>query len=176
MRSGRNVGNITSQHSRTPACPLDLMYLYLAELSTAPPAWCSAPWPEVPQGPNSPGCSALTSRYGVWEGATGVVKKVGSYPSHWLPWWLRCYRIRLQCGRPGFSPWVGKIPWRRECQPTPVFFPGESHGQSLVGSSPCVCRVGHHCATNTALQYQPTITCRTLLHFERSGPLQWEQT
>ena len=32
---------------------------------------------------------------------------------------------------------VGKIPWRREWQPTPVFFPGESHGQrSLAGYSP----------------------------------------
>ena len=29
-------------------------------------------------------------------------------------WWLR---IRLQCGRPGFEPWVAKIPWRREWQP-----------------------------------------------------------
>jgi len=39
--------------------------------------------------------------------------------------------------RPGFSPWVGKIPWRRAWQPTPVFLPGESHGQrSLVGYSP----------------------------------------
>ena len=33
-----------------------------------------------------------------------------------------------------FYPWVGKIPWRREWQPTPVFLPGESHGQGcLVG-------------------------------------------
>ena len=32
-------------------------------------------------------------------------------------------RIRLQCGRPGFDPWVGKIPWRRERLPTPVFWP-----------------------------------------------------
>ena len=39
--------------------------------------------------------------------------------------------------RPGFDPWVGKIPWRRAWQPTPVFLPGESHGQrSLVGYSP----------------------------------------
>ena len=39
--------------------------------------------------------------------------------------------------RPGFSPWVGKIPWKRAWQPTPVFLPGESHGQrSLVGYSP----------------------------------------
>ena len=29
---------------------------------------------------------------------------------------------------PGFSPWVGKIPWRRERLPTPVFWPGEFHG------------------------------------------------
>jgi len=29
----------------------------------------------------------------------------------------------------GFNPWVGRIPWRREWQPTPVFLPGESHGQ-----------------------------------------------
>jgi len=37
----------------------------------------------------------------------------------------------------GFDPWVGKIPWRRAWQPTPVFFPGESHRQrSLAGYSP----------------------------------------
>ena len=35
---------------------------------------------------------------------------------------------RLQCGRPGFDPWVGKIPWRRDGLPTPVFWPGEFHG------------------------------------------------
>ena len=31
-------------------------------------------------------------------------------------------------GKPGFDPWVGKIPWRRERLPTPVFWPGEFHG------------------------------------------------
>ena len=37
--------------------------------------------------------------------------------------------------RPGFDPWIRKIPWRREWLPTPVFLPGESHGQrSLVGT------------------------------------------
>ena len=40
-------------------------------------------------------------------------------------------------GDPGFDPWVGKIPWIRTCPSTPVFLPGESHGQrSLVGCSP----------------------------------------
>ena len=51
-----------------------------------------------------------------------------------LPWWFRWQRIRLQCGKPGFDPCVGKLPWRRARQPTPVFLPGESRGQrSLVG-------------------------------------------
>ena len=38
----------------------------------------------------------------------------------------------LQCGRCGFDPWVGKIPWRRERLPTPVFWPGEFHGLYIV--------------------------------------------
>ena len=43
-----------------------------------------------------------------------------------VPWWLRWERICLQCRRLGFDPWVGKIPWRRAWQPTPVFLPGKS--------------------------------------------------
>ena len=49
-------------------------------------------------------------------------------------------RIHLQCRRcrrHGFDPWVRKISWKRKWQPTPVFLPGESHGQrSLTGYSP----------------------------------------
>jgi len=30
-----------------------------------------------------------------------------------------------------FDPWVGKIPWRREWQPTPVFLPGKFHEQRI---------------------------------------------
>ena len=41
-----------------------------------------------------------------------------------------------------------EIPWRRKWQPTPVFLPGESHGQrSLEGSSPLLCIVAHLCPT-----------------------------
>ena len=46
---------------------------------------------------------------------------------------------------PGFDPWVGKIPWRRAWQPTPVFLPGECPwtkelgGLQSMGSQ----RVGH---------------------------------
>ena len=43
--------------------------------------------------------------------------------------------------RNGFNPWVEKSPWRRKWQPTPVFLPGESHGQrSLAGYSPRGCK------------------------------------
>ena len=54
-----------------------------------------------------------------------------------LPWWLNGKESACQCRRRGFDPWVWKIPWRRKWQPTPVFLPGESHGQrSLAGYSP----------------------------------------
>ena len=46
-------------------------------------------------------------------------------------------RVYRQCRRPGFNPWVGKMPRRRTWQPIPVFLTGEFHGQrSLVGYSP----------------------------------------
>ena len=38
-------------------------------------------------------------------------------------------RVQLQCRRPRFNPWFGKIPWRRKCLPTPVFLSGESNGR-----------------------------------------------
>ena len=68
-----------------------------------------------------------------------------------LPWWLRQWRICQQYRRHEFDPWVGKIPWRREWQPTPGFLPGEFHGErSLAGYSPVGSeRAGHGWATNT---------------------------
>ena len=42
-----------------------------------------------------------------------------------------CQRRRR---RHGFNPWVQKVPWRREWQPSPEFLPGKAHGRrSLVG-------------------------------------------
>ena len=50
--------------------------------------------------------------------------------------WLGEYKNKnLICAvykRPRFHPWVGKIPWRREWLPTPVFWPGDVHGQRLL--------------------------------------------
>ena len=55
-------------------------------------------------------------------------------------WWLSGKESACNtgsCRRCRFDPWVRKIPWRRAWQPTPVFLPGESHGQrSLVGYIP----------------------------------------
>ena len=54
-----------------------------------------------------------------------------------LPWWLSSKEWAWQCRRCRFCPWVGKIPWRRNWPPTPIYLPGESHGQrSLASYSP----------------------------------------
>jgi len=54
--------------------------------------------------------------------------------------WLSGKESTCQCRRYrrcGFDPWVGKIPWRRKWQPTPVFMPGKFHEQrSFAGYSP----------------------------------------
>ena len=56
---------------------------------------------------------------------------------------------------------VGKIPWRRKWQPTPVFFPGKSHGQrSLVDCSPWGCkRVRHDLVTKQQQCYSRAGMC-----------------
>ena len=77
----------------------------------------------------------------LWRDNTNYVSCDASIAEHFgCPRWLSGKRIHLQCRRyrrHGFSPWVGKIPWRRAWQPTPVFLPGEFLGQRRpVGYSP----------------------------------------
>ena len=51
--------------------------------------------------------------------------------------WASGEEPACQGRRLGLDLWVGKIPWRKKWQPTPVFLPGKSHGQrSLEGHSP----------------------------------------
>ena len=62
-----------------------------------------------------------------------------SYPLYWdFPGgWDGKASAYIQCRRPWFDRWVGKIPWRRKWQPTPVVLPGKSDGRrSLVGYIP----------------------------------------
>ena len=86
-----------------------------------------------------------------WDPATPLWYPLGLYLScvEFLLSWISCLLLQLWWSFPGgsvvkkcpcrrcrFNPWVGKIPWRRKWQPTPVFLPRKSHGQrSLVGNS-----------------------------------------
>ena len=91
-----------------------------------------------------------------------------------LPWWLcgkkkKKKKTNCQCRRPGFDPWVRKIPWRRKWQPSPVFLSGKSHGQRiLVGYSPWgLKRVRHDLATKQQ-QHQieeATLDLQEHMHF-----------
>ena len=73
------------------------------------------------------------------------MKKMG------FPWWLSSNEPACQWRSYGFDPWIGKVPWRREWQPTLVFLPGKSHGQrKLVIYRPWGCkRAGHNWVTKT---------------------------
>ena len=58
-----------------------------------------------------------------------------------LPRWLGGNESACECRRHGFDPWIGKIPWRRKWQPTPVFLPEKLCGRrSLAGYSPCIAK------------------------------------
>ena len=70
---------------------------------------------------------------------TKVLESFVVYYATWVPASLVAQRLKHLPGMrsPRFNPSVGKIPWRRKWQPTPVPLPGESHGgRSLVGYSP----------------------------------------
>ena len=85
--------------------------------------------------------------------------------NHWgmgHPWWLSSKESTCQCRRCGFNPWFWKIPWSRKWQPTPVFLPGESHGQRrLVGHSPWVAKSQTRLSDWTELKLLQS--CLTLL-------------
>ena len=86
-------------------------------------------------------------------GDPSSIPRLGRSPGEWLRYPLQDSWAPLvaqtvknppACNA-GFDPWVGKIPWRRKWQPTPVFLPGESHGRrSLMGYSPRVAKSQTH--------------------------------
>ena len=66
-------------------------------------------------------------------------------------------KYACQFRRLGFNPCVRKILWRRKWQQTPVFLPGESHGQrSLAGCSPWGCKRVRHDLANKQQSISPT--------------------
>ena len=80
-------------------------------------------------------------------------------------------KTRLQCRRPEFDPWVGKIPWRRKCLPTPVFLPGEFQVQRSLGGSQ---KVGHDWVTNILLTHMTyPLHCGFLSNFVLSGIIRY---
>ena len=93
---------------------------------------CSPVFPENPR-------SELSTHL-VPSVSTGATCSLQGYKQVWgLPRWLSGKESPCQCRRwkHVFEPWVRKIPWRRKWQSTPVFLPGESHGQrSLMGYGP----------------------------------------
>ena len=67
-------------------------------------------------------------------GDPGSIPGSGSSPAEVISYPLQCSWASLvtqtvknlpAVQRPGYNPWVGKIPWRRPWQPTPAFLPGE---------------------------------------------------
>ena len=70
------------------------------------------------------------------QGLKECLNRVGLYWDMGFPDGASGKEPACQCRRHErcrFDPWVGKIPWKRAWQPTPVFLPGEAHGQrSLV--------------------------------------------
>ena len=81
-----------------------------------------------------------------------------------LPWGFCGNESSCRRRRHGFYSRVGKIPWRRKWQSTPVFLPGESNGQrSLSAYSPWGCRVRHDLATQQQQQrYEKTFFLKWL--------------
>ena len=97
------------------------------------------------------------------------------YPATGLPRWLSGKEATCQCRRCRFEPWVGKSPWRREWQSTPIFLPGKSHGQrSLAGYGSWDCKeldtTEHHPAGEGNLSEDLSGFCpirMTISHFKK---------
>ena len=102
---------------------------------------------------------------GAWQAIVHRVTKSWTWLK-WLSTWgfpgdARDKGRACQCRshrRQGFNPWIGKIPWRRKWQPTPVFLPGKFYRQrSLAGYSPWRLRVRHDQSNWTHMTSKQTI-------------------
>ena len=107
-----------------------------SRLTPSDPMDCSIPGSSVhrifPSKSTGVGCHCL-----LWLVTLPLLKLSHEHLDRWEWIFTQLISICLRWRRPGFDPPVGKIPWRRGWLPTPVFLPGDSHGQrSLAGYSP----------------------------------------
>ena len=95
----------------------------------------SATNPSLTSYDQTPSC--LIRRRSHWAKSHFYLRWTFSF-SHFTLWTslvAQMVKILLQCGRPGFDPWVGKFPWRRERLPTPVFLLGENSMDRGMGQA-----------------------------------------
>ena len=132
----RSVERLSGDSHIAPAGPL----------LSGPPLWCSCPSNGAAGTRRSSGPGLTVDQITgtgdlCWGCSQGQLRKTSFiFPSDangasnasnnanrvWASLVAQTVKIHLPCRRPGFDPWVGKIPWRRAWQPTPVFLPGES--------------------------------------------------
>ena len=144
------VPELTRDH--TPPSIVPWCRVELVSQNCIPESLCWAPWIQSEHDRRvPPGTGTQTGRqFGVGR-QRGLVKMSGVEPGsaedRGFPGGVSGQESACQCRRRescGFDPWVGKIPRRRQWQPTLVFLPGKFHGQtSLAGCNPWGHRVGH---------------------------------
>ena len=116
-------------------------------------SWLTRPWPQSKLLVMIFTCPRLDHRYSSWRPPEQTSFRALPWDSVYWHFSPDCHFLftnlyllfpggtsgkepSCQCRRPkrhGFSPWVRKMPWRRERQPTPVFLSGESHGRKPGG-------------------------------------------
>ena len=78
-----------------------------------------------------------TITYAGWSNIGELIKLMDYQRKVGLPRWYNGKESACQCRRHTVDLWIGKIPWRRKWQPTPVFLPRKFHEQrSLTGNGP----------------------------------------
>ena len=140
------VGLFVTPWTRAHQAPLSMEFSrqeYWSRLSFPPPGDLSDPGSK----PVFPVSSSLTGRFFTTEPPGKASSSVSYVDTVGLPRWHKGDGFTCQCRRHRrcrLHPWVGKIPWRRKWQPTPVFLLGKFHGQrSLAGYRSWGCRVRH---------------------------------
>ena len=101
-------------------------------------------------------CSSVTESWHSLQSHGSSVHGISQARILGFPVGLDSKESACQCKRGRFNPWAGKIPWRREWQPTPEFLPGKHPGQRNLAhyfQSMRSQTVRHDGMTNTVLEW-----------------------